>query len=118
MTDCDLQKLLEEKVKDTLKTQEPLDIAKQKELFQFWEETRNQLLNEQIKAYELQRRKLDIGKKLQSLQEKEEKLRLFEEQDRIALGISKAPQRRKLDKLNFEDEVFVLPPGERKGKVN
>ena len=88
------------------------DIEKQCALFKHWNARRKELVDEQIEELRNQKRREELAKRLVSLQQKEEKLRYFEEQDKIKTGISRKKYEKPIEDIR-EEELFVLPPGER-----
>lgn len=91
------------------------DIAQQKVLFGEWDKHRqNEILRvqEEIRVHQ---RKIAIAERLKELTEKEEKLRYFEMEDKIKVGIAKAPKEIIIEDVK-EEETFVAAPSER-GKL-
>lgn len=110
--------MLKDRLQSLAETHLEPDVKKQKEAFLEWEKKRDVLLEEQRLAYEVQAKKLALAAKLQQLQAREEKLRFFEEEDRISLGLEKsenmALRKKQVNDVDLSEEGFVAPPGERK----
>lgn len=88
------------------------DTESQTALFKEWVLQRDQLLQDQVEKLRKQTKQEELAKRLVALQEKEERLRYFEELDRIKIGMSKTTKEKAIKDV-AQDELFVLPPGER-----
>ena len=77
-----------------------------------WNKERQELLDHQIAAYQEKVKKYEIAKKLTELQEREEKLRFFEDRNKIRMAIKKAKKMKEIRVLS-DDEQYVAAPGER-----
>ena len=77
-----------------------------------WNKERQELLDQQIAAYQEKVKKYEIAKKLTELQEREEKLRFFEDRNKIRMAIKKAKKMKEIRVLS-DDEQYVAAPGER-----
>ena len=71
------------------------------------------MLNEQVRQYRIVQKKSELIQKLKDLQIKEEKLRYFEQLEKIGLGVAKAAIQVKPQEEKKEEEVFVAAPSER-----
>ena len=111
----DLGAELKVKVEAAVAEQESMDIEKQTSLFKEWDELREAEVQRSLDAIRLHQQKIDIAERLQKLTEMEEKLRYFEQEQKVSLGISRMPRERPIDEVK-EEEQFVPPPQER-GKM-
>ena len=114
------QKIKEEDLEEQLKTlvhsvvpkYEDYDIKELCKLMEQWNKERQELLDQQIAAYQEKVKKYEIAKKLTELQEREEKLRFFEDRNKIRMAIKKAKKMKEIRVLS-DDEQYVAAPGER-----
>ena len=91
------------------------DIALQRKLYEKWSVERKEDLEKQEADFALTQKKLDIATRLNELQRTEEKLRYFEQEQKIKLGIKRQP-RMPPPEAEAEQEQFVAAPGERSKK--
>ena len=112
VVDEPLQPLLKERVEKLTVGCEAQDITDQQRVYRRWEAERQDDIQTQIDtANNLQKRR-QIAERLKELQAKEEKLSYFEQQEKIMLGVSRAPKFRPIEDVQ-EEEQFVAPPTER-----
>ena len=115
IVDCDLSAILQTKMSSLLPLCEKHDIDQQTHLHQKWVTDRAADIAKQIKDFETQQRKIAIAQRLSDLQQTEEKLRYFEQEQKIKLGIKRQPLIRPIED-EIEQEQFVAAPTERSKK--
>ena len=106
---------LKQKLDSIILVYEKHDIKNQDELHQKWVTDRAADIVNQIKEFEIHQKKIAIAEKLNELQRTEEKLRYFEEEQKIKLGIKRQPKFRPIED-ETEKEQFVAAPTERAKK--
>ena len=109
VSDFDLEKELHDKVEGIVSLVEKQDINDIQILYKHWVENRQKLVDDHIKKATMEKRKKEIADRLIELREKEEKLRFFEQIEKINLGISRRVIRKPIEDKE-EEEIFVAPP--------
>ena len=107
-----LEPLLKSFVEENISQHQNTDIEHQLSLYNEWEQARQDRLNKEVSEQQLKARKQAIVDRLMEIQAKDEKLRYFEQLEKIELGISERPDIKPIEDIK-EEEIFVAAPGER-----
>lgn len=88
-------------------------LEEQKKVYKEWIERRETIMEEQIESLKWSQQKTQIADKILELKESEERLRYYEQRVHMSLEMSRQPAYPSV-KENVAEEMYVLPPGERK----
>ena len=88
------------------------DIDDQSSLLLRWNGERQERLDAEMERVRKLQKKASIEQRLKELKSREERLRFFEEEDKIHLSISQLPRMRPIEDVK-EEEQFVGTPAER-----
>ena len=102
----------QERATAAITTHEPQDIESQHSLFSRWNDDRQQRLDAEIDRIRKLQMKTSIEQRLRDMKAREERLRFFEQEDKIHLSISQLPRMRPIEDVK-EEEQFVGTPAER-----
>ena len=103
----DLENELLNSVKQSISEHETSLIENQKKSYSKWMAVREKLVSEQIEQLKLEKRKEELAEKLRQLQEKQERLLYFEQQEKIARGVQGYNRRKVAEKRKEMEEQFV-----------
>ena len=87
-------------------------MAAQRSLLLQWGDQREERLEGEMERVRRLHKKASIEQRLKELKAREERLRFFEQEDKIHLSISQLPRMRPIEDVK-EEEQFVGTPGER-----
>ncbi|KAL5004737.1 hypothetical protein ScPMuIL_018193 [Solemya velum] len=111
-----VESAIESLVKEEIPKHQSADIEVLTELIQKWNQDRSNMLDEQLYQYEIREKKEAIEQKLIELQEKEELLTFFENENQIKLSQLKAPRERVVLKKGGDEDEDDLPMRVKKRK--
>jgi hypothetical protein len=111
-SDVSLDALLKEHVASSIAGHEATDIAAHPPRYAEWQQHRSAYLQGELEAQRVAEKKREMMERILELRARDEKLRFFEQADRIELGIASKTSKEAPEKVGKE-EVFVAAPGER-----
>ena len=112
ITECELENKIVVNLKNCVKKVEDSDRSDMQSSFKNWNKQREELLQEQIKRYKEESIRKELTEKLEALKNQEEILSYFEQENKVSLGVSKAPEEWKIEDVKVEEQ-FVASPSER-----
>ncbi|KAI0215793.1 28S ribosomal protein S27, mitochondrial [Lamellibrachia satsuma] len=107
-----LEEALRAQVRAAIDAREAQDIDDQSLLLLRWNGERQERLDAEMERVRKLQKKASIEQRLKELKSREERLRFFEEEDKIHLSISQLPRMRPIEDVK-EEEQFVGTPAER-----